>query len=190
MLLAGCSGINPALQIRNPRKPPMKWTVGAKVGTGFGLASTILLLVGAASYHSASKLAETAHWVAHTQKVLEELEGLLLLAALTHAETGPLATYAAGSDSFFRRCVRSLGRPPWIRHMKGRQGNDPPTIPANGRDSTPLSRCFVKDWLRSRRRSSVPGGGGKKIGADPAAPVVCGQGKKRKLKTSESCSPT
>jgi methyl-accepting chemotaxis protein len=64
----------------------MKWTVGTKIGTGFGLALAILVVIGAVSYRSTDKLTETADWVDHTHTVLEKLGGILQ--ALTDAETG------------------------------------------------------------------------------------------------------
>ena len=50
----------------------MKWTVGMKIGAGFGLASAIFLIVGVVSYRSTVKLTEAGDWVTHTHKVLEE----------------------------------------------------------------------------------------------------------------------
>jgi methyl-accepting chemotaxis protein len=64
----------------------MKWTVGTKIGSGFGLALTILVAIGGVSYRSTDKLTDTADWVDHTHKVLEKLGGILQ--ALTDSETG------------------------------------------------------------------------------------------------------
>jgi len=64
----------------------MKWTVGMKIGSGFGLVSGILLIVGVVSYRSTSKLIDTADWVTHTHKVLEDLNGIVL--SMVNAETG------------------------------------------------------------------------------------------------------
>jgi methyl-accepting chemotaxis protein len=64
----------------------MKWTVGTKIGAGFGLALAILIAIGGASYRSTNKLTDTADWVDHTHQVLEKLGGILQ--ALTDAETG------------------------------------------------------------------------------------------------------
>src|SRR5271170_486201 len=64
----------------------MKWTVGVKIGSGFGLIAAILLIVGTASYRSIGKLVDTAEWVTHTHTVLENLNGVVL--NMVNAETG------------------------------------------------------------------------------------------------------
>jgi len=64
----------------------MNWTVGAKIGAGFGLGLLILIVVGIVSYRSTSNLTDTANWVAHTHQVREALSDLLQ--SLTDAETG------------------------------------------------------------------------------------------------------
>lgn len=64
----------------------MRWTVGMKIGSGFGLISAILLIVGIVSYRSINKLIDTADWVTHTHKVLENLNGVVL--NMVNAETG------------------------------------------------------------------------------------------------------
>jgi methyl-accepting chemotaxis protein len=52
----------------------MKWTVGTKIGAGFGLGLAILLLIGAVIYRSTSDLIEAANQRDHTHTVLEQLE--------------------------------------------------------------------------------------------------------------------
>src|SRR6185437_8075453 len=64
----------------------MTWTVGKKIGLGFGLALLFLVVVSAISYRSTTKLTETTDAVTQTHIVLEELAALLQ--ALTDAETG------------------------------------------------------------------------------------------------------
>jgi methyl-accepting chemotaxis protein len=64
----------------------MRWTVGMKIGSGFGLIAAILLIIGTASYRSINKLVDTADWVTHTHKVLENLNGIVL--NMVNAETG------------------------------------------------------------------------------------------------------
>jgi methyl-accepting chemotaxis protein len=64
----------------------MKWTVGAKIGSGFAVSVAILVIVGAASYRSMNRLTEAAELVTHTNRVLERLDGLQL--GLANAETG------------------------------------------------------------------------------------------------------
>jgi methyl-accepting chemotaxis protein len=64
----------------------MKWTVGAKIGTGFGLVSVILLIVGIVSYRSMVTSDETSQLVRHSQELHESLARLGL--ALAEAESG------------------------------------------------------------------------------------------------------
>jgi methyl-accepting chemotaxis protein len=75
----------------------MKWTVGLKIGMGFSLAAAILLVVGAASYHTTSKLTDTADWVTHTHQVLEKLQGIRL--GFSDAESD-LRGYITGDASY------------------------------------------------------------------------------------------
>jgi len=76
----------------------MKWTVGTKIGSGFVLVSVIVLLVGAASYRTINKLTDTAYWVNHTYKVLNNLDGVLT--AMINAETGQRG-YAVSNKEVF-----------------------------------------------------------------------------------------
>jgi methyl-accepting chemotaxis protein len=64
----------------------MKWTIGNKIGSGFGLALAVLLVVGAVSYDSTTKLIDSAEWVRHTHEVLTGLDELL--SGMKDAETG------------------------------------------------------------------------------------------------------
>ena len=64
----------------------MRWSIGKKIGSGFGLALIALTTVGAVSYDSTSKLIDSAAWVRHTREVLEGLDELL--SAMKDAETG------------------------------------------------------------------------------------------------------
>jgi methyl-accepting chemotaxis protein len=64
----------------------MKWSIGSKIGSGFGLALAALMVVGAVSYNSTAKLIDSAEWVGHTHEVLNGLDDLLSL--MKDAETG------------------------------------------------------------------------------------------------------
>lgn len=64
----------------------MKWNVGMRIGCGFGLVSGILLILGITAYHSVNKLVDTADWVTHSHKVLENLNGVVQ--NMVNAETG------------------------------------------------------------------------------------------------------
>src|ERR1700730_17213840 len=43
----------------------MTWSIGKKIGSGFGLALVMLTVVGAVSYDSTTKLIASAGWVQH-----------------------------------------------------------------------------------------------------------------------------
>jgi len=64
----------------------LKWNIGTRLSTGFGLVLLILIVIGAVSYQSTNELMENASWVEHTHKVLADLEDVL--GKLTDAETG------------------------------------------------------------------------------------------------------
>jgi methyl-accepting chemotaxis protein len=64
----------------------MKWSIGNKIASGFGLALAVLLVVGAVSYDSTTKLTRSADWVQHTHEVITSLDELL--SATKDAETG------------------------------------------------------------------------------------------------------
>jgi signal transduction histidine kinase/DNA-binding response OmpR family regulator len=64
----------------------MRWTIGKKVMAGFGLALTILIIIGLVSYWSMATLLKTANSVTHTHEVLTKLESVISL--LKDVETG------------------------------------------------------------------------------------------------------
>lgn len=84
----------------------MKWNVGAKIGTGSGLALLILVIVGAVSHHSTSGLIETSDWVAHTHTVLEKLGNTIQ--ALTDAETGQRGYVITADETYLEPYQNSI----------------------------------------------------------------------------------
>ncbi len=76
----------------------MKWTVGAKIGTGFGLALAILAVIAVVAYRSTNKLIESADWVSHSHQVLESLGGVIQ--AFTDAETGQRGFIITGQEQY------------------------------------------------------------------------------------------
>ena len=76
----------------------MKWTVGAKIGSGFALALLILLIIGTVAYQSSKKLVETSERVAHTHEVMDNLTALLN--SLTDAETGQRGFIITGTEAY------------------------------------------------------------------------------------------
>jgi methyl-accepting chemotaxis protein len=76
----------------------MTSSIGAKIGSGFGLALVILMVIGAVSYTSTAKFMDTAGWVAHTYEVLDNLAGFM--AAMKDAETGQRGYVITGEDPY------------------------------------------------------------------------------------------
>src|SRR5713101_2166076 len=64
----------------------MRWSIGTKIGSAFGLALVSMIVVGAVSYDSTTKLIDSADWVRHTHEVLNGLDEVL--SAFKDAETG------------------------------------------------------------------------------------------------------
>src|SRR5919108_4377062 len=65
----------------------MKWSIDKEISLGFGLALLILIIIGISSYHSTNKLIESAGQVAHTNRVLTELEDTFLQLRDAHRAT-------------------------------------------------------------------------------------------------------
>jgi methyl-accepting chemotaxis protein len=76
----------------------MRWTVGTKIGAGFGLALAILVVIGGASYRSIARLTDTAALRAHTYQVLEKLEAVL--SDMKDAETGQRGYLITGEERY------------------------------------------------------------------------------------------
>ncbi|MBV9851326.1 MAG: methyl-accepting chemotaxis protein [Armatimonadetes bacterium] len=78
----------------------MTWSIGVKIGTGFGLALAILLVIGGVSYRSINNLSGTARWVEHTNQVLTQLEGML--STLSAAEASQRAYLLTGDGRYLQ----------------------------------------------------------------------------------------
>jgi methyl-accepting chemotaxis protein len=76
----------------------MKWTVGTKIGIGYGVALAILLVIGVVAYRSTNGLIENNKLVDHTHKVIEHLEGMLSL--MKDIEIGGRSYVLTGEDKF------------------------------------------------------------------------------------------
>jgi methyl-accepting chemotaxis protein len=76
----------------------MKWNVGTKIGTGFGLTLAIFVIVGVVSYRAVVQQTEDAYWVSHTHEVQDELTQLL--SSLQDAETGQRGYLITGVDRY------------------------------------------------------------------------------------------
>lgn len=76
----------------------MKWSIGNKIASGFGLALTVLLIVGAVSYDCTTKLNSSADWVRHTHQVLTDLDELM--SEMKDAETGQRGYVITGESRY------------------------------------------------------------------------------------------
>jgi CHASE3 domain sensor protein len=76
----------------------MKFSVGAKIGAGFALALLMMVIIGAVSYQSASRMRADAESVDHTRELLARLDELLL--TLPEIESGARGYAIAGEDSY------------------------------------------------------------------------------------------
>jgi len=76
------------------------WTVGRKLGAGFGLAALTLLVIAFVSYRNITNLIANESWVEHTHQVRINLAGLM--SELTDAETGQRGYLLTGNDSYLK----------------------------------------------------------------------------------------
>jgi methyl-accepting chemotaxis protein len=76
----------------------MKWTVGIKIGGGFGMALVILVIVGIVTYLSTTGLIRNADLVNHTHVVLSNLEDVT--SALKDAETSQRGYLITGENDY------------------------------------------------------------------------------------------
>ena len=64
----------------------MKWSVGTKIISGFGLSLALFTVIGAVSFETIGRLTATSDMVMHTRKVRFALRDLL--SQLQDIETG------------------------------------------------------------------------------------------------------
>jgi methyl-accepting chemotaxis protein len=76
----------------------MKWNVGTKIGTGFGVALAIFVIVGVESYRNVETQTEDAALVAHTNEVIATLSQVI--SALQDAETGQRGYLITGDEDY------------------------------------------------------------------------------------------
>jgi methyl-accepting chemotaxis protein len=78
----------------------MRWSIGKKIGSGFGLALVALTIVGGVSYDSTSKLIDATEWVRHTDEILGGLDDLL--SGMKDAETGQRGYIITGEARYLQ----------------------------------------------------------------------------------------
>ena len=76
----------------------MKWSIGAKISSGFALGLAILVVLGVISYRDSTGLIASADWVTHTYQVLTRLNGISN--ALVDVETAERGFVITGVDVF------------------------------------------------------------------------------------------
>jgi len=86
------------LSIKVPKGEPDEVVDWDKIASGFGLGLAVLLVVGAVSYDSTTKVSSSAEWVRHTHEVLTGLEGLL--SGIKDAETGQRGYVITGESRY------------------------------------------------------------------------------------------
>src|SRR5262245_17188091 len=60
----------------NKDQKGIKWSVGTKIGAGFGLALTILAVLGLVTYRTTGDLEDATKVASHSKEVLKTLEDL------------------------------------------------------------------------------------------------------------------
>jgi methyl-accepting chemotaxis protein len=78
----------------------MRWSIGTKIGSGFAAGLAVLVVVGAVSYNSTTKLIDSAEWVTHTHEVLADLNDLL--GGMKDAWSGARGYLLTGEDRYLQ----------------------------------------------------------------------------------------
>jgi methyl-accepting chemotaxis protein len=76
----------------------MRWSIGKKIGSSFGFALLVMMIVGAVSYDSTTKLIDSAEWVRHTHEVINGLDEVL--SSMKDAETGQRGYIITGETRY------------------------------------------------------------------------------------------
>jgi hypothetical protein len=89
----------------------MKWSIGNKIASAFGLALAALLVVAVASHDSTAKLIYSTVWVTRSHQVVTGLDEFR--SAMKDAETGLRATSTQNVASIQQTEVtaRNIGEP-------------------------------------------------------------------------------
>jgi methyl-accepting chemotaxis protein len=76
----------------------MKWSIGRKLASAFGVALAMILIVGAVSHDSAARLIASAEWVRQSHQVVTGLDEFL--SAMKDAETGQRGYVITGATRY------------------------------------------------------------------------------------------
>jgi methyl-accepting chemotaxis protein len=120
----------------------MKWNVGTKIGTGFGVALAIVLLVGAASYLATSELIQASNLRKHSYLLLEELDRMLPL--LREAELGSRTFYLTEEEGFLDESRAAAERLPEVLQQVRRMSADNPRQQQRLNALEPLIRTRIE----------------------------------------------
>jgi methyl-accepting chemotaxis protein len=148
----------------------MKWNVGTKIGTGFGLCGVLMLVLAVVGYRSTSMSLERARWVAHSQQVLGNLSGLL--SCLQDAETGDRGYIITDLDSYLEPYNTGIAQVEDRRNIVMKLTADNPNQQRRLTDLEPLIRAklaIMQQGIDARRTNSFEAA---------EAIVMSGQGKK------------
>ena len=93
------------------------WTFGRRIAAGFGIAFAMFAIIGFSAYRNADVLTKTSYLVAHTHRIVEDIDGVL--AQLIDAETGQRGFLITGDDTFlepYRNATEAL--PPLMKSLR------------------------------------------------------------------------
>ena len=102
----------------------MKWSVGTKIGAGYGVALLILLVIGAFTYRSTNVLINNGNMVTHTYEVLDNLQAVLSL--MQDMETGGRGYVITGADRYlepYQNAVRLVA--PKVQEVRRLTADNP-----------------------------------------------------------------
>ncbi len=77
-----------------------RWTIGAKISAGYGLALLMLVSIGIVSWRNTTAMIEGASLRGHTDEVINSLDNLL--SALQDSETGQRGYLLVGEESYLK----------------------------------------------------------------------------------------
>lgn len=149
----------------------MKWSIGTKIGIGYGLGIVALLTIGAASYSSLTRLLKTVDWVDHTYKVIGKTDDMIN--DMVNAEAGERGYALLGRESFlepYRTGTANLGSD--MREVRRLTEDNP----AQQRRMDELERLFSAQLDLYRRVVETR----RSRGPEPAATMIArGNGNQR-----------